>query len=83
MKKTLTTVLIATMLTGRAVAEKLTYPIVDTAQLHCYDAFDVIKCPAPGEPFYGQDAHYITLPPVYQDNGDGTVSDLVTGLMWT
>ena len=35
-----------------------------------------------GDPFYGQDAQYPKLEPSYQDNGDGTVSDLNTGLMW-
>ncbi|MHC4434999.1 MAG: Lcl C-terminal domain-containing protein, partial [Planctomycetota bacterium] len=32
--------------------------------------------------FYGQDAHYAGPQPSYQDNGDGTITDLVTGLMW-
>ena len=30
----------------------------------------------------GQDAQYTGNAPRYQDNGDGTVTDLVTGLMW-
>jgi len=30
----------------------------------------------------GLDADYNINPPAYTDNGDGTVSDLVTGLMW-
>ncbi|RKX45249.1 MAG: hypothetical protein DRP64_04980, partial [Verrucomicrobia bacterium] len=33
--------------------------------------------------YAGQDAQYAANPPSYKDNGDGTVSDLVTGLMWT
>jgi hypothetical protein len=52
-------------------ATALTYPIVDTGQTQTYD-------PQPG-----QDAHYAGNQPAYKDNGDGTVSDLVTGLMWT
>ena len=35
-----------------------------------------------GEPFDGQDAQYRGVPSRYQDNGDGTVTDLNTGLMW-
>jgi len=60
----------------------LTYPIVDTNQVYCYDDSSSISCPGDGQAFYGQDAQYTNNAPRYQDNGDGTVSDLVTGLMW-
>ncbi|MCP4647621.1 MAG: DUF1566 domain-containing protein [bacterium] len=43
---------------------------------------DEITCPLSGEPFYGQDAQYASNEPSYQDNGDGTITDLNTGLMW-
>ena len=62
--------------------EKLTYPIVDTFMAKCYDNNGEIPCPKPGEPFYGQDAQYDGIQPAYRDNGDGTVTDLNTGLMW-
>ncbi|MBW1855030.1 MAG: DUF1566 domain-containing protein, partial [Deltaproteobacteria bacterium] len=39
-------------------------------------------CPSEGEDFYGQDAHYTINPPDLTDNGDGTVSDNLTGLLW-
>lgn len=58
------------------------YVIVDTGQNICYDDSDEISCPKPGESFYGQDAQYVGAQPLYQDNGDGTVTDLNTGLMW-
>ncbi len=58
-------------------------PIVDTGQDQCYDNWRAIHCPRPGEPFYGQDAQVRGNQPAYQDNGDGTVRDLVTGLMWS
>lgn len=62
----------------------LTYPIVDTGQGRCYDDNGLeIVCPAEGEAFYGQDAQYSGLTPSYTDNGDGTITDNVTGLMWT
>jgi len=59
-----------------------TYPIVDTGQERCYDNSRETKYPEAGEPFFGQDAQYRGNQPEYRDNGDGTVSDLVTGLMW-
>ena len=58
------------------------YKIVDTNQEACYDTVNQITPPAPGNPFYGQDAQYNGNQPAYHDNGDGTISDLVTGLMW-
>jgi len=58
------------------------YTLPDTGQTKCYDNTEEIPCPAPGEPFYGQDAHYQGTPPAYRDNGDGSVTDLNTGLVW-
>lgn len=58
------------------------YVVVDTGQSGCYDDKNAIPCPAPGQAFYGQDAEYRGAEPAYRDNGDGTVSDLNTGLMW-
>lgn len=58
------------------------YPIPDTGQSRCYDATKAIDCPTAGEPFYGQDAQYIGAQPSYTDNGNGTVTDNVTGLIW-
>ncbi|ALV63477.1 Putative PQQ enzyme repeat [Thermococcus sp. 2319x1] len=60
------------------------YTVVDTGQEKCYDTSGKeIACPEPGEPLYGQDAQYEGYQPKYRDNGDGTVTDLNTGLMWT
>jgi hypothetical protein len=61
---------------------KLTYPIVDTGQERCYNNTKEIDYPKYGEPFFGQDAQYTGNEPAYKDNGDGTVTDLNTGLMW-
>jgi hypothetical protein len=59
------------------------YRLPDTGQIRCYgNAGKEIACPAPGEPFYGQDGNYAGPQPVYRDNGDGTVTDLNTDLMW-
>lgn len=58
------------------------YSIVGTGQNKCYDDSKEISCPEPGQPFYGQNAQYPGFPFSYKDNGDGTVTDLITGLMW-
>jgi uncharacterized protein DUF1566/EF hand domain-containing protein len=59
-----------------------TYTVVDTGQIRCYDTSRIIRYPQPGKLFFGQDAQYIGTQPKYKDNGDGTVMDLNTGLMW-
>jgi len=58
------------------------YKLPDTGIDKCYDNDSEITCPYPGQPFYGQDAQYDGPQPSYQDNGDGTVTDLNTGLVW-
>ncbi|MFR9578841.1 MAG: DUF1566 domain-containing protein [Rikenellaceae bacterium] len=63
---------------------KLSYPQVATGQVLAYDADGAVLDKAkPGDDLYGQDAHYLTGAKMsYKDNGDGTVTDLNTGLMW-
>ncbi len=58
------------------------YNIPDTGQAICYNNTGEITCPAKGEAFYGQDAQYTRNAPSYTNNGDGTVTDNVTGLIW-
>lgn len=58
------------------------YPVVSTNQTTFYGNNNEIAAPLEGDPFYGQDAQYSRNEPQYQDNGDGTVTDRVTGLMW-
>jgi hypothetical protein len=59
------------------------YPIVDTGQMNCYDNRGEIAPPKPGEPFYGQDAQFQSLPASYTLSSDGlTVRDNITGLTW-
>jgi len=60
----------------------LTYKIVDTGVSTFYNDKAVIKEPRKGTPFFGQDAQYQGNSPSYTDNGDGTVTDNITGLMW-
>ena len=59
-----------------------TYVVPDTDQSLCFDSIQVVSAPSSGEAFYGQDAQYGGVQPSYQDNGDGTVTDVNTGLMW-
>lgn len=55
----------------------------DTGQTACYDADGAeITCPAAGQPFSGQDAHFSGTAPAFQDHGNQTVSDQHSGLMW-
>ncbi|MCP4693261.1 MAG: DUF1566 domain-containing protein, partial [Desulfobacterales bacterium] len=58
------------------------YQLADTGITQCYDNSEEIACPAPGQPFYGQDAQYDGPGSNYQDNGAGVVADLNTGLFW-
>jgi len=60
------------------------YILVSTGQTRAYDSSgeEVIGL-SEGDAFYGQDAHYLAGEEMaYQSNGDGTVTDLNTGLMW-
>ncbi len=58
------------------------YKIIDTGQDLCYDTLIVIPCSQPGEPYYGQDSQFNGIQFSFQDNNDGTVTDLNTGLIW-
>ena len=60
----------------------LPYVVVDTGQDRCFDNRREIAPPALGQPFGGQDAQHRGLAAAYRDGGDGTVSDLNTGLVW-
>ena len=68
---------------AETISTSLTYPLVETGQGFCYDNDGAkIDCPAEGEALYGQDAQFTGNPFSYTDNGDGTVTDNVTGLIW-
>ena len=60
----------------------LTYPVVDTGQTQRFDNRGAVSSSSPLAAFPGQDADYSGHQPDYTDNGDGTVTDNVTGLMW-
>jgi len=58
------------------------YAIVDTDNKDFFDDASIITSPSVGQAFYGQDANYSGNEPSYINNGDGTITDNVTGLMW-
>ena len=70
-------------LAGMTAASSSSATLVDTGQTSCYDDDgEEIVCPSEGEAFFGQDAQFSGVSMQYEDNGDGTVDDLNTGLMW-
>ncbi|MFR9653046.1 MAG: DUF1566 domain-containing protein [Rikenellaceae bacterium] len=81
MKRSITT-LGAILALASVGAAELSYTIVDTNQETFYNNSYPIAEPKPAEPFYGQDAQFTRNAPSYRDNGDGTITDLVTGLIW-
>lgn len=58
------------------------YAIVDTGVETFYTDLAITSALSDGDAFYGQDANYTGNTPSYTDNGDGTITDNVTGLLW-
>lgn len=58
------------------------YIVVDTNQITYWSDTAEIDAPKEGDAFFGQDAHYQGVQANYTDNGDGTITDHNTGLMW-
>lgn len=58
------------------------YSIVDTDLKVFFGNTSNISEPKPGDRFYGQDACYNGNQPSYTNNGNGTITDNVTGLTW-
>lgn len=59
------------------------YPVVGTGQTKAYNNTAEITVPDSGQTWYGQSANYPGNQPSYTLNGDGTVTDNITGLMWS
>lgn len=58
------------------------YPVVGTKQTTFYNNSVEMSAPTSGTAFYGQNANYPGNTPNYKNNQDGTIIDMVTGLMW-
>jgi Protein of unknown function (DUF1566)/Bacterial TSP3 repeat len=66
-----------------AVSRGPQWPIPDTGQSGCFsNIISLTIFPVSGEDFYGQDAQYSINSLDSIDNGNGTVDDQVTGLLW-
>ena len=63
-------------------ANSQTYKIVGTGQTISYDTATAITMPTSGQPFFGQNSNHPGNVRSYTNNGNGTVTDNVTGLMW-
>lgn len=58
------------------------YILPDTGQEECFDSNgNIITCSSQGNPL-AQDGSYTINPPLYKLNGDGTVTDKNTELIW-
>lgn len=71
----------STAATTDATTTVAAYTLPDTGQTACYSDSGTVAWGSTTWP--GQDADRIVNPPSYRNNGDGTITDLVTGLMWT
>lgn len=60
------------------------YPVVDTNQTVWFgsNSSTTFSSLQSGQDFFGQDASYLGNVPSYTDNGDGTITDNITHLMW-
>lgn len=59
------------------------HSVIDTGQKGYYDADgEEIEAPSATDAFYGQDAQYVGLAFSFLDNGDGTVTDQNSALIW-
>jgi hypothetical protein len=65
-----------------AFADSINYPIVGTGVVTFYSNNARITETQAGDPYHGQDASYPGNLPSYTDNGDSTITDNVSGLMW-
>ncbi|WP_198013777.1 Lcl C-terminal domain-containing protein [Desulforegula conservatrix] len=67
---------------GASESSSVNYKIVDTGQTKTYGNTSEISPPAAGQAFSGQDSQIQGNQPSYKNNGDGTITDLNTGLVW-
>ncbi len=74
---------IVVALANTTIASNLSYPIVGTGITEYWNSTTTIPEPQQGEPYYGQEPQFNLKNSSYTDNGDGTISDNITGLMWT
>ncbi len=72
-----------TVSTSETEELSISFTLSDTGQDVFYDADgNEISEPGESDDYYGQDAQFTGTASSFVDNGDGTVTDLNTGLMW-
>ena len=76
------TICLVTMINIIGYSQTNTYPIVGTGQTISYDTTAAIAMPASGQAFYGQNSNHPGNNRSYTNNGNGAVTDNLTGLMW-
>ncbi len=76
------TICIVTMINIIGYSQTNTYPIFGTGQTISYDTTVAITMPTSGQTFYGQNSNHPGNMRSYTNNGDGTVTDNLSGLMW-
>ncbi len=82
MRNLIVTLAVVSLSVTCADGQSLPYTIVDTGLDRCFSTNCEIAYPTEGAAFDGQDAQFQGPAPAYKDNGDGTITDLNTGLMW-
>jgi hypothetical protein len=82
-KSNLKKIILVVFIIALSSISALNYEIVDTGQMNNYNNLEEIISPDSNSSFYGQDAQILGNQPNYTDNGDGTITDNVTGLMWS
>jgi hypothetical protein len=80
--KPIALICILSMINLAAYSQTHTYTIVGTGQTKSYDTTAVITIPTSGQTFYGQNSNHPGNTRSYTNNGNGTVTDNVTGLIW-
>jgi len=58
------------------------YPIVHTGVEEFFDTDQLISTPEPSNVLFWQDAGMVHNAPSYTDNGNNTITDNISGLMW-
>ena len=62
---------------------RVQFVVSDSGQDQFYnETGEEISKPTEEDDLYGQDAQFESTAPAFKDNGDGTITDLNTGLMW-
>ncbi|MEI6175759.1 MAG: DUF1566 domain-containing protein [Verrucomicrobiota bacterium] len=67
---------------GLSVTSSVSVTVTNTSHLVTMAALPDTGQVASYSTIFGEDSDYNINPPTYKDNGDGTVTDIVTGLMW-